>query len=544
MKGITKNLLAILCTAIMSLSCSSRLTAGSWTSLTNPPPFATPIDPGLGSCNNPLLLTDGSILVQNVGFSVVTGEIWKLTPDEFGSYVNGTWSQLASLPAGYTPYGYASAVLKNGKVIFIGGEFNSPDFMWSETNLGAIYDPVSDTWTPIIGPDFFTFDPYDLQFNIDIHGYPPSTDHPVGDAASAILNDGTFMLMGSKCRASALWDGETIPPVWKETGTATKYDLNDEEGWTLLPNGKVLTVLNNVDAVVGVPGYIPKFTGAQVYNPKSGKWSFTPSTVVQLSPCCDVENTPAGEIGPSVLRPDGTVFVVGANNGFTSIYNTKKNKWKPGPRLPVDPVLGELCNIDGIGSVLPNGNVFFNAGPYQPPFGSGNLFFEFDGEAYMQQPPAPNPISSELPTFFYTSVVLPTGQIFVVDATTENGYIYTASDSRYKKEWAPKICCYPEKIRQGKTYKISGIRFNGMTQATQCGDDAQAATNYPLVRITNKQTRHVKYCRTHDHSFMGVASEKCVHTFFDVPQDIEKGPSKIEVVANGIPSKAKDIYIK
>ncbi len=538
-------MLALVCATVMSLSSSGSLSAGFWTPLNNPPPFATPIDPGLGSCNNPLLLTDGSILVQNVGFNVITPEIWKLTPDNFGSYVNGTWSQLASLPDGYLPYGFASAVLKNGKVIFIGGEYLGPDFTWSETNLGAIYDPVADTWTQVIGPDFFTWDPYDLAFNIANHGNNPSTDHPVGDAASAILNDGTFMLMGSKCRAAALWDGKTIPPVWRETGTATKYDLNDEEGWTLLPNGKVLAPMNNVDAVVGVPNYVPILTGAQTYNPRTGKWQFTPSTIVQLSACCDPNTVPAGEIGPSLLRPDGTVFVVGSNDGFTGIYDTKKNLWRPGPRLPVDPTLGQLCNTDGIGSVLPNGNVFFNAGPYQPPFGFGTVFFEFDGTQFIQQPPAPPvSLSPDFYTGFYTSVVLPTGQIFVCDSATENAYIYTTDDPTYKKKWAPKISCSPEKVRRGKTYKIAGRQFNGMTQASACGDDAQSASNYPLVRIINDRTGHVKYCRTHDHSFMGVASKKCVKTFFDVPQDLEKGPSKIEVVANGIPSKAKPIYVR
>ena len=46
-----------------------------------------------------LLLTDGTVMVHhedpNDGFS----DWWKLTPDINGSYVNGTWSQLASLPS-------------------------------------------------------------------------------------------------------------------------------------------------------------------------------------------------------------------------------------------------------------------------------------------------------------------------------------------------------------------------------------------------------------------------------------------------------------
>src|SRR5262249_12422351 len=121
---------------------------------------------------------------------------------------------------------------------------------------------------------------------------------------------------------------------------------------------------------------------------------------------------------------------------------------------------------------------------------------------------------------------------------------FTPDDRSFNHDWAPIINEHPDTVRRGKTYKIKGIRFNGVSQAQGYGDEDGAATNYPLVRITNEDSGHVFYCRTHDHSFMGVASDKEVHTFFDVPENIERGNSKIEVVANGIPSKAKCIFIK
>ena len=75
-----------------------------------------------------------------------------------------------------------------------------------------------------------------------------------------------------------------------------------------------------------------------------------------------------------------------------------------------------------------------------------------------------------------------------------------------------------------------------MSQASVFGDELQNATNYPLVRITNLATSHVFYSRTHDHSSMAVASDIPMTTHFDVPPTQELGPSKLEVVANGIPS--------
>jgi hypothetical protein len=91
-------------------------------------------------------------------------------------------------------------------------------------------------------------------------------------------------------------------------------------------------------------------------------------------------------------------------------------------------------------------------------------------------------------------------------------------------------------ISRGSSYQISGIRFNGVSQGAAYGDDVQAATNYPLVRITNLATGHVFYSRTHDHSSMAVASNNIVSTHFDVPAVQEPGFSLLEVVGNGIPS--------
>src|SRR5437868_13943510 len=65
---------------------------GTWTKLTNVPSQFT-------SAGFQLLLTDGSVMVSEVS----TGRWWRLRPSITGSYLNGTWSQLATMPSGYTP---------------------------------------------------------------------------------------------------------------------------------------------------------------------------------------------------------------------------------------------------------------------------------------------------------------------------------------------------------------------------------------------------------------------------------------------------------
>jgi hypothetical protein len=71
--------------------------------------------------SNPLLLTDGTVIAH----TACTSTWYKLTPDITGSYVNGTWQQIASLPGGYDPDAFASAVLPDGRVIIEGGEYNN-----------------------------------------------------------------------------------------------------------------------------------------------------------------------------------------------------------------------------------------------------------------------------------------------------------------------------------------------------------------------------------------------------------------------------------
>jgi len=118
------------------------------------------------------------------------------------------------------------------------------------------------------------------------------------------------------------------------------------------------------------------------------------------------------------------------------------------------------------------------------------------------------------------------------------------STGNYQSSWAPTISNSPSAVTRGKTYKIAGTQFNGLNQGAAFGDEFDTHTNYPLVRITNNSSGHVFYCRTHDHSSMGVATgSKTITTKFDVPSGAETGASELEVVANGIPSTAVAVTV-
>jgi kelch motif-containing protein len=452
----------------------------TWTALKNQPSFAP---------NDALLLTDGRIIVQDTN----APDWWVLTPDSSGSYVNGTWKSIASLQSGYQPLYHTAAVLPDGRLVIQGGEYNGGGAVW--TNQGSIYDPLKNKWTPLT---------------------PPAGWSQIGDCQSVVLTNGTLMIGDPFDQADAQFNAQTRN--YKVLTGTGKSDRNDEEGWLLLPNGQVLTT----DAI--------NSPNSELFNPKTQKWSTGGSTIVHLA------DPGSQEIGPMVLRPDGTVFATGASTstGHTAIYNTKTKKWKAGPDFQ-----SGLDIADGPAALLPDGNVLVMTSPGV--FNPGVQFFEWTGKKLVNAPNIAG--ASSIPSFVGDMVVLPTGQVLLTTQGNTATYIYTAKGSS-KSAWAPTITAAPSSVTRGSTYKISGTQFNGLSQGAAYGDDTQSATNYPLVRITNNGTSHVFYARTHGHSTMAVATgTKRVSTNFDVPSGMETGASSLVVVANGIASASVAVTV-
>jgi hypothetical protein len=466
------------------LAAASAASAQSLTTLVNQPPAGA----GLA-----FLLTDGTVFCQGAN----DHNWYKLTPDESGNYVNGTWSQMASFPSGYYPDAFSSAVLADGRVVVMGGEYNAGSFVL--TNKGAIYDPVANTWTALGHPK----------------GWPN-----IGDSPSVVMPDGLYMIGDKLDMDMAVLDPATLE--WKEVGSTGKSDFFAEEGWTLMPDGTVLTA-----DVLNVPN-------SERYFPSSQTWVSQGSTIVNLaapstSGPIDYPGgvyDPPGEIGPAILRPDGTVFATGASTratAHTAIYqpgatSSAEGTWTVGPNFPDDDNAG-----DSSAALLTSGNVLV--------LGLSGTLYEFDGA---------NLTPTLRPARAAYLMVLPTGQVILTGGTIQ---VYNSTGA-YSPAWAPAIATFPSAVVRGTTYAISGTQFNGLSQAAAFGDEFQTATNYPLVRITNNATGHVFYARTHNHSSMGVATgSKIVSTNFDVPAGMETGASSLEVVANGIPSSAVAVTV-
>jgi hypothetical protein len=469
-------------------------TTSPWTPLVNQPTF----DAGAM-----LLLTDGTVMVQDQSTPKPSGSNWwRLTPDQTGNYANGTWSQLASMPNGYEPLYFASAVLPDGRVIAEGGEYSYGKEAW--LGLGAIYDPVKNQWTPVAPPAGMK-----------------TASSSIGDAMGLVLANGKFMLSPVYFPASGfqqIFDATTL--TWTGTGLNKIDGNNDEESQALLQNGNVLTVdIDNRAAL----------RAAEMFLPKSGVWESagnTPAVIYDKS---------AFEIGPELVRPDGTVLAIGAN-GHNAIYQPATGTWIAAPSFPQ--IDGKLYQVaDGPGATLPSGDVLVMASPgvYETP----SHFFLFSGTKLTQVADTPN--AADLSSFYGMMLVLPTGQV-MFNSRDGDIELYTET-AKPNAAWAPTITHVATHLVAGDSYVLSGKQLNGLTQGASYGDDYQSATNYPVIRIVNQTTQHVFYARTYMHSNASIAPNAASSTHFSLPKTIEAGSSTLVVVANGIASKPVSITV-
>ncbi|HEX8858702.1 MAG TPA: kelch repeat-containing protein [Actinomycetes bacterium] len=460
---------------------------GTWGPLTNQPSF---------NASTALLLTDGTVMCQDSG----TANWWKLTPDQFGNYVNGTWSSLATGPN--SPLYYASGVLRDGRVFVAGGEYNNGAQV--ELLAAEVYDPVANTWTSIGTPAGWT---------------------AIGDAASCVLPDGRVMLGYLFASNTAIYD----PVANNWTAAANKLNASSsEETWTLLPDQTVLTV--------NCPGH-----------PQTQKYVIPADTWVSSGPTPnDLVEAASIEIGPAVLLADGRVFAVGATN-HTALYTmppvaNQAGTWADGPSFPAQAPNQTLGAKDAPACLLPNGKVLCVAGPVDGVSGdylSPTYFFEFDPVAGTLTA-VTRPANSGGPPFVGRMLLLPTGQVLFANGS-QYVAVYTP-DGGIDPSWAPQITTCPTALRPGWTYTLQGRQLNGLSQAVSYGDDAMAATNYPLVRLVSAS--HTFYCRTRNHSTMGVATGTVIQsTKFTVPNGVPTGSYQLCVIANGICSSCRTVNV-
>src|SRR5262249_43997480 len=137
-----------------------------------------------------MLLPDGTVMAQGGGSSNIEKTWYKLTPDNLGDYVNGTWSQMPSM--GHTRLYYGSNVLPDDRVFVIGGEYSDAGGF---TRTGETYDMVANQWTPTAN-------------------FPQSS---FGDDPTVLLRDGRILAGYLNGPQTYLYD--PTKDSWTQTGT-------------------------------------------------------------------------------------------------------------------------------------------------------------------------------------------------------------------------------------------------------------------------------------------------------------------------------------
>jgi hypothetical protein len=378
-------------------------TTSSWQPLTNQAPS------GPAGIQIMIQSTDGSILVQ-----AYDGQSWmKLTPDAKGSFLNGTWTTLASEPIARLYF--ASQIMADGRLFVAGGEYSGPGLFPNWSNTGEIYDPLANMWTPIapypsesgcpyiyyvsgnttsgsaqitgiypytsgltVGEGVFGFGipigativSVDSPSQITIS--PPATQTTTANFVSfsayfeltaCLGDDPSTLLSKRKILVGDLDNGNTYiydagSNSWSPSGTkAYSMDSSDEEGWARTSEGTILTY-DLFQSIATNGSY------AEQYNPKTGMWSsISPSDGTAKGTIPQLSSPAVGyELGPALRLQDGRIFVIGANQ-HTALYNPTTNKWKAGPDISgtLNGIPSPFGADDAPGAILPNGHVIFAA---------------------------------------------------------------------------------------------------------------------------------------------------------------------------------------
>jgi Kelch motif len=471
-------------------------TEATWTSLAN-------LAPDLAGTM--LLLTDGAVVAQ--GYTPASRWM-KLTPDSTGSYVNGTWSSIASMS---TPRLYfASHVLPNGKVWVLGGEYTGNPLSARWTNTGEIYDPIANVWSPI-------------------------AHHPdaiFGDDPSMLLNDGRILAGSILSRNTFLYDLATNS--WSSAIAKFYNDQSDEETWGKLPGGRVLTY-DLFKSIATGGGY------AELYDSLSNAWSpISASDGTANGSIPQLSSVALGfELGPMLRLQDSRLLAIGATQ-HTALYTPSTNTWAAGPDI-IGTLNGNAAffgSDDAAAAIVPTGHVIFaaDAGPALGVFRPPTQLFDFDPDTNSISPISPafpaQAVLNQAPAFITRMLVLPTGELLFSDSSRQL-WVYTPSGSAPNR-LRPRI----EGISYdgGGVFTLSGQQLNGQSAGSSYGDDAESDENYPVVWLTGKDGS-VAFGRTTHWTTTDVSTGVLRQSVkFTLPAGLTPGVYQITVSGAGIKS--------
>ena len=422
-----------------------------------------------------LQLTDGTIIAQQGGGNSNTW--YKLTPTAAGSYLNGTWSQIASMND--TRLYYSSQVLQNGNVFVAGGEYGTGG------SNAEIYNPLANTWTEL-----------------------PSSGQDFVDSISETLPNGNVLVAPVYPNPS----GSTIifhvaTNTWTQGPQLYRGSDADEQTWVKLADGSILTVDGS--------------STSERYIPSLNQWVNDGAVPVDLFA--------GGELGAGIVLANSKALFIGAS-GATAIYTpsgtSSPGSWVTGPNVPWG-----LGAFDAPAAMMSDGKVLL-AVASNANFSGPTQLFAYD--------PTTNAFASlsGTPTFsgspYYTRMLdLPDGGVLF---TTETNQLYEFTPSTAPAAASQPVMSSVVANADG-SFLLTGTQLNGVSEGAGYGDDAQQATNYPLVRLVNNSNGNVYYARSYNWSSTAVQTSGMAETTdFTLPSGLPFDSYTLSAVANGIAS--------
>ncbi len=481
--------LCMVCLVVLSTSVSAQ--TGSWTPVAS---FPAHYNEGVM-----LLLTDGSVICKNSSGGNTCpadeniGNSWdRLTPVN-GSYVNGTWSTIASMdsPRLY----FSSQVLRDGRVYVCGGEYGGGG-RW-----GEIYNPATNTWSPTgTGGSGI--------------GYP--FPNVVSDANSQQLINGKILqacVNGAGLNLNYLYD----PATNSYAAGPNCLRIDNEAVWVKLPDNSVLFMDN-----YGMT--------SERYIPATNTWVDDATAPVNLF-------DPYGyEAGAAYLLPDGRIWFIGSTPNtlyYTPSGSASPGTWTMGPAIPAS-----KGAPDAASAMMPNGHVLLMLSPTPTAsnhFPAPTTYYEFDylTNTFTQISAPGGGLSSPYGSYISNTLVLPDGSVLFCNSGTDQYYVYTPGSGPLAAG-RPTI----DTILGGNcnSYTVIGKLFNGISEGAAYGDDWQMSTNYPIVRLTSGT--NIYYATTSNWNRQGaVMTGSLADTAtFTLPAGLPIGTYSVTVIANGNPS--------
>ncbi len=459
-----------------------------------------------------ILMTDGTVIMRNTS-GPGDGNGWdRLTPDKYGSYVNGTWDTIASMHEDRRFF--PSQVLPDGRVFVAGGENGSGQ----GDTCSEVYDPVTNSWT-------MTGRVPGTQY-----GKPNGTPYNIYDGNSEILPDGQI-LVGAQIGSDPSFDCLYFNPDSNSWAIAPRALYNhDEAAWLKLPDSSILYI--GIDSRQSCR-----------FRPQTNTW------VKDAAVPVNIYDPKGEEAGCATLLPNGKAIFFGAvkyNVLYTPSGTAAPGTWSQAADFPIihDTLVGQ---VDAPGAMMVNGHILLVVSPEG--LGGSNEFrtpvwfleYDYTKDTFTR-------VTSIIPGLNADSIAdiscnltnmldLPDGTVlYGQEETPESNqyYIYTPGSGPIPQGKPTIDNILPDRC---PFYKITGKLFNGISEGSSYGDDWQNSTNYPLVRLTNS-AGNVFYCKTtHWNRIGAVMTDSLEDTaVFETPSTLPSGTYSLVVVVNGFAS--------